>query len=86
MNTSEVRKILIPRPWYFKFVNPDGKLPFAAVRAEIVRRAHMYEDLTLRQSTEDQYQLLDALDLYASFYYVRRETSRGKFPFGCLCK
>ncbi len=59
-----MRKILITRPWYLKSVDPDGKRPFAEVRAEIVRREHMYEDLILRRMTEDQYQILDALDLY----------------------
>ncbi len=54
LNASEVRKILIPRPWYLKSVNPDCKRPFAAVRAEIVRRAHMYEDRILRRTAEDQ--------------------------------
>ncbi len=44
---SEVRKILIPRQWYLQSLNSDGKRPFQAVRAEIVRRAHMYEDLIL---------------------------------------
>jgi hypothetical protein len=39
----------------------------------------MYEDLILERTTEDQYQLLDALDLYESFHYVRRETDWGKF-------
>jgi hypothetical protein len=65
----------IPEPW-----------PFQAVRAEIVRRAQMYGDLILKRTTEDQYQLLEALDLYESFYYVRHETSWGKLPFGCICK
>ena len=72
LTASEVRKILIPRQWYLKSVNPGGKRPFQAVKAEIVRRAHMYEDLVLERTTEDQYQLLDALDLYESFDYVRR--------------
>ncbi len=44
------------------------------------------EDLVLERTTEDQYQLLDALDLYELFHYVRRETDWGKFPFACICK
>jgi hypothetical protein len=86
LNASEVRKILIPRQWYLKSLNPDGKRPFQAVRGEIVIHAHMYENLILERTTEDQYQLLDALDLYESFNYVRRETEWGKFPFACNCK
>jgi hypothetical protein len=53
---------------------------------EILRRAHMYEDLVLRRTTEDQYELLDVLDLYDAFHHVRRETSWAKFLFGCICK
>ena len=86
LTASEVRKILIPRQWYIQSLNPDGKRPFQAVRAEIVRRAHMYEELIIERTTEDQYKLLDALDLYESFDYVRRETDWGKFPFACICK
>jgi hypothetical protein len=86
LTASEKRKILIPRQWYLKSLNPDGKLPFQVVRAEIVRRTHMYEDLILERTMEDQYQLLDALDLHDSFHYVRRETDWGKFPFACICK
>ncbi len=46
-----MRKILIPHTWYLNFLNPDGKLPFQAVRAEIVRRAQMYEDLILYRTS-----------------------------------
>jgi hypothetical protein len=46
----------------------------------------MYEELIIERTTEDQYKLLDALDLYESFDYVRRETDWGKFPFACICK
>ncbi len=81
LNASDVRKILIPRTWYLNSLNPDGKRPFQAVRAEIVRCAQMYEDLKLNRRTEAQYQILDAWDLYESFYFVRHGTSWGKFPF-----
>ncbi len=47
----------------------------------------MYEDLILERTSEDQYQFLDALDLYESFHYVRRATEwGGKFPLMCICK
>jgi hypothetical protein len=47
----------------------------------------MYEDLILERTTEDQYQFLDALDLYESFYYVRRALEwGGNVPLGCICK
>jgi len=87
LSASEVRKILIPREWYIQSLNPDGKRPYQEVRAEIVRRARMYEDLIFERTTEGQYQFLDALDLYESFYYVRRAPEwGGNFPLGCICK
>ncbi len=46
-NISELKKILILRVWYLKSVDPDGKRKFAEVRADIVRREHQYEDLSM---------------------------------------
>ena len=28
---------------------------------------------------------MDALDLYESFHYIQRQTSWGRFPWGCIC-
>ena len=53
LTASEVRKILIPRQWYIQSLNPDGTRPFQAVRADIVRRALMYEDLIIERTTEE---------------------------------
>ncbi len=66
LNIAELRKILMPCPWYLKSIDSDGKRPFAEVRADVVRR----EALILNQNNEDLYQLLDALDMYESFYYA----------------
>jgi hypothetical protein len=47
----------------------------------------MYDDLIFERTTEGQYQFLDALDLYESFYYVRRAPEwGGNVPLGCICK
>jgi hypothetical protein len=64
LNILELRKILIPRPWFLKSVDQDGKQPFSVVRSEVVSRVHQYEDLILRRTNGDKYQFFDTLALY----------------------
>ena len=65
----------MPRDWYLKSIDPDGKRPFGEVKLEIVKRAHQYHDLVIHRKTEGEYDLLDALKLYESFHYIQRQTS-----------
>ena len=75
----------MPRDWYLKSIDPDGKRPFGEVKLQDVKRAHQYYDLVRKQRTEGEYELLDALELYESFHLIQRQTTWGKFPWGCIC-
>ena len=85
----------MPRDWYLKSIDPEGKRPFAEVKKKIAKRAHQYYALVRQEKTMGEYGLLDALDLYESFHLVQRQASwikpgkPGKpdegFPWGCLC-
>ena len=75
----------MPRDWYLKSIDPDGKRPFGEVKLQIVKRAHQYFDLVHSRKTEGEMDLLDALDLYGSFHLIQRQTTWGDFPWGCIC-
>ena len=84
LKEPDVAELLMPRDWYLKNIDQEGKQPFGEVKALVVMLAHQYYDLTLKRKTEGGYDLLDALDLYESLYYIRRQTW-GDFPWGCVC-
>ena len=72
----------MPRDWYLKSIDPDGKRPLGEVKLQVVKRAHQYYDLVRKRRTEGEYGLLDALELYESFHLIQRQTTWGKFPWG----
>ena len=82
LKQSDIKELLMPRDWYLKSIDPDGKRPFGEVKLQIVKRAHQYFDLVRSRKAEGQYELLDALELYKSFHLIQRQTSWGDFPWG----
>ena len=85
----------MPRDWYLKSIDPEGKRPLAEVKKKIEKRALQYHALVRQEKMMGEYGLLDALDLYESFNLVQRQASWGQpgkdgkpdegFPWGCLC-
>jgi hypothetical protein len=86
LKQSDLVELLMPRQWYLKHLDPDCTKTCREVKEEVARRAHQYCDLLVAQTTEGQYRLEDALDLYESFYYIHRQPTWGDFPasYGCL--
>ena len=82
---SEIGELLVPQQWSLKHIDPEGKLPFSEVKQLVVQRAYQYYQLIVERKTEGEYDLLDALELYESFYYLHRQTTWGEFPVGCVC-
>ena len=72
----------MPRDWYLKSIDPDGKRPFGEVKLQIVKRAHQYHDLVRSRKTEGQLELLDALDLYESFHLITTSDLMGQLSVG----
>ena len=95
LKQSHLTELLMPRDWYLKSIDPEGKRPLAEVKTKIEKRALQYYALVRQEKTMGEYGLLDALDLYESFHLVQRQASwcqpgkPGKpdegFPWGCLC-
>ena len=71
----------MPRAWYIKAIDPEGKLPFVVVKPEVVRRCYQYYDLVVKRTTEGECTLLDALNMYQSFYFLQLHWVI--FSFGC---
>ena len=44
LKQSDIKELLMPRDWYLKSIDPDGKRPFVEVKLQIVKRAHQYFD------------------------------------------
>jgi hypothetical protein len=80
LKQCELVELLMPRQWYLKHLDPDGTKPFREVMEEEATRAQQYYDLIVARTTEGQYTLEDALDLYESFYYIHRQPTWGGFP------
>ena len=95
LKQSHLTELLMPRDWYLKSIDPEGKRPLAEVKTKIEKRALQYYALVRQEKTMGEYGLLDALDLYESFNLVHRQASWGQpgkdgkpdegFPWGCLC-
>ena len=66
LKQSHITELLMPRDWYLKSIDPEGKRPFAEVKKQIAKRAHQYYALVRQEKTMGEYGLLDALDLYES--------------------
>ena len=80
----------MPRDWYLKSLDPDGKRPLAEVYRLVSDHADQYWALARAETAQGQYGLLDALDVYESFKLIQRHadwcpTPGEGFPWGCLC-
>ena len=73
LKQCELVELLMPLQWFLKHLDPDCTKPFSEVKEEVARRAQQYYDLIIARTTEGQYKLEDALDLYESFYYIHRQ-------------
>jgi hypothetical protein len=85
LKQSYLVELLMQRQWNLKHLYPDSTTVFREVKEEVARRAHQYYDLVVAQTTEGQYSLEDALDLYDSFYYIHQQQLWGDFPASCWC-
>ena len=74
---SDIGDLSMPRQWYLKDINLDGKLPFAEVRAQVVKRAYQYYAIVVKRRSEGEYKLINALDLYDSFYLLTSQITWG---------
>ena len=75
LKQQDIAELLMPRDWYLKSIDPDGKRPFGEVKLQMVKHAHQYHDLVMQRKTEGGYDLLDVLELYKSFYKFLLRTS-----------
>ena len=73
LKQSHITELLMPRDWYLKSIDPEGKRPFAEVKKKIAKRAHQYYALERQEKTMGEYGILDSLDLYESFHLVQRQ-------------
>ena len=39
LKQSDIKELLMPRDWYLKSIDPDGKRPFGEVKLQVVKRA-----------------------------------------------
>ena len=87
LKISNVMELLMPRDWYLKSLDPGGKRPLAEVQALVSARADQYWDLCREGTTQGQFGLLDALDLYESFHMIQLHDDWDEegFPWGCVC-
>jgi hypothetical protein len=90
LKQSNIMELLMPRDWYLKSLDPDGKRPLAEVHRLVSDRADQYWALARAETADGQYGLLDALDVYESFNLIQRHadwcpTPGEGFPWGCLC-
>ena len=74
---SDIGDLSMPRQWYLKDIDPDGKLPFAEVRAQVVKRTYQYYAIVVKRRSEGEYKLINALDLYDSFYLLTSQITWG---------
>ena len=65
----------MPRQRFLKHINPEGTRPFSEVKQMVVQRANQYYQLIVQRKTEGGYDLLDALELYESLYYIVHTSS-----------
>ncbi len=79
LKQCKLAKLLMPRQWYLKHLDPEGTKSFRELKQEVARRVHQYNDLIISRTTEGQYTLEDALDLYESFYYIHRQPKWWRF-------
>ena len=84
LHQSEIVELLLLLSCFLKHIDPDGQWPFGEVYALIVHRAYPYYDIIVKQTTEGGYDLVDALKMYESFYYLHRQTTWGDFPVKCV--
>ena len=82
----DIAHMLMPRQWYLKHIDPDGKRTLDEVYEEVHERSTLYYNLVVMRKDEGRYDFPSALDIYESFVWISRRTSWGKYPAGCVCR
>jgi hypothetical protein len=82
---DEIASILMQRQWYLKSLDHDGKRTLANVYKEVYKQLSLYYDLIITCKDEGKYDIVNALELYELFHWIRRQSTRGKYLLGCTC-
>ncbi len=78
----------MPRQWFLKSIDPDGKRTASDVYKEVYKLSSIYYDLvvTSKESGEGLYYFSNALEIYYSFVWITLKSTWGKYPSGCTCR
>jgi hypothetical protein len=79
---DEIASISMQLPWS---LDPDGKRTLANVYKEVYKRLSLYYNHIVTCKDEGKYDILNALELYESFHWIRCQSTLGKYPLGCTC-
>jgi hypothetical protein len=83
---EDIADLLMPRRWYLNAIYPQGTRPTDDVIKEVTKRATQYYALVAERKTEGRYGFKDAMELYETFHWLRRQRTYGQYPLGCTCR
>ncbi len=81
----DLNTVLMPRQWFLKKLDPDGKMEVPQLREILEDHMLEYKALVLMDRVSPGMTVKKALSIYKKWHVLKRQPSRGTIPFSCSC-